>query len=625
MGKVIGIDLGTTNSCVAVMERGEPVVIANREGSRTTPSVVAFNESGEQLVGQIARRQAATNPEHTVFAAKRLIGRSFDDQELARFRRVSPFEIVAGPNGDARIKVRGKDRRPEEISAATLRRMKDIAQDYLGEECLDAVITVPAYFNDAQRQSTKDAGKIAGLNVLRIIHEPTAAALAYGLGSDVKEQIVVFDLGGGTFDISVLRIGDGVFEVLASCGDTYLGGEDFDQIIVDELADRFQASSGMDLREDPMALQRVREAAERAKRELSSSLETEVNLPFICADDDGPKHLIETVSRDQVTALVEGLIARLEAPCQSALDDAGVSAEELDRVILVGGMTRMPRVIEKVEEIFGQNPHTGVNPDEVVAAGAAIQGSVLGGDSEQVLLLDVVPLSLGIETQGGVMTALMPRNTTIPTRRAQVFSTTEDGQSLVRVHIVQGEREMAADNQTLGRFELLGIPPAPRGVPQIEVTFDIDADGILEVSARDLGTGQRKEVRLESGRGLGEAEVERLVLEASDAASGDARRREDVELRNSAEALIYGVEQALSEYGSSLSESEQVEVREALAQARKALAVADPATLQPAVEDLQDLAYKMTEAVYERLDGERDPVEPGAEVGGDDEDEYLED
>ena len=629
MGKVVGIDLGTTNSCVAVMERGEPVVIANSEGSRTTPSVVAIDESGEQLVGQIARRQAATNPGQTVFSAKRLIGRGFEDEDVVRFRSVAPFEIVPGPNGDARVKLRGKERSPEEISAATLSRMKETAQDYLGEEVTDAVITVPAYFNDAQRQATKDAGRIAGLNVLRIIHEPTAAALAYGLASTEKEQIVVFDLGGGTFDISVLRIGDGVFEVLASCGDTYLGGEDFDQIIVNDLAERFLRSEGMDLREDPMALQRLREAAERAKRELSSSLETEVNLPFICAEGREPKHLIETVTREHVSELVEALVARLEEPCRTALADAGVEADALDHVILVGGMTRMPRVIEKVQEIFGKPPHTGVNPDEVVAVGAAIQGSVLAGESDNVLLLDVVPLSLGIETQGGVMTPIMPRNTTIPTRKAQVFSTTEDNQNLVRVHILQGEREMAVDNQTLGRFELLGIPPSPRGVPQIEVTCDIDADGILDVSARDLGTGQRKEVRLEAGRGLGDAEIERLVQEAAGCAQVDAGRRENAELRNSGEALIYAVEQAIAEYGSALSESEQAEVREALAGARKVLASDDAAALRGTLEDLQDLAYKMTEAVYERLDEEAAPPTQGpageATSEADADGEYLDD
>ncbi|NRA01105.1 MAG: molecular chaperone DnaK [Myxococcales bacterium] len=628
MGKVVGIDLGTTNSCVAVMERGEPVVIANREGSRTTPSVVAIDESGELLVGQIARRQAATNPAHTVFAAKRLIGRDFEDEDVVRFRSVAPFEIVPGSNGDARVSLRGKECSPEEISAATLRRMKETAQDYLGEEVTDAVITVPAYFNDAQRQSTKDAGRIAGLNVLRIIHEPTAAALAYGLVSSEKEQIAVFDLGGGTFDISVLRIGDGVFEVLASCGDTCLGGEDFDQLIVNDLAERFLRSQGMDLREDPMALQRLREAAERAKRELSSCLETEVNLPFICAEGGEPKHLIESVTREHVSELVEALVARLEAPCRTALADAGVEADALDHVILVGGMTRMPRVVEKVGEIFGKPAYTGVNPDEVVAVGAAIQGSVLAGESDQVLLLDVVPLSLGIETQGGVMTPIMPRNTTIPIRKAQVFSTTEDNQNLVRVHILQGEREMAADNQSLGRFELLGIPPAPRGVPQIEVTFDIDADGILDVSARDLGTEQRKEVRLEAGRGLGDAEVARLVEQAAGCSEADALRREAVELRNSGEALIYGVEQALSEYGSTLSESEQAEVREALAEAHKVLAGSDTAALGGALEDLQDLAYKMTEAVYERLEDEagsaQGPAGEAAAVADADE-EYLDD
>jgi len=604
MGRVVGIDLGTTNSCVAILERGEPIVIANSEGSRTTPSIVAANASGEKLCGQIAKRQAVTNPAHTVYAVKRLIGRRFDDECVERFREVAPFEICEAPSGDAWVKLRGKPCSPEEISSLILKRMKETAQDYLGEEVTEAVITVPAYFNDAQRQATKDAGRIAGLNVLRIINEPTAAALAYGLEKKGRETIAVFDLGGGTFDVSILRIGDSVFEVLSTNGDTYLGGEDFDQLIMNWLADQFAAKNpGTDLRGDPMALQRLKEAAERAKQELSSSAETDVNLPFIAADAGGPKHLTETLTRAHVETLVAELIDRLEAPCVAALEDAGLEAKQIDRVVLVGGMTRMPRVQAKVEEIFGKPPHRGVNPDEVVAVGAAIQASVLKGEAADVLLLDVTPLSLGVETQGGIMTKIIPRNTTVPTRKSEVFSTTEDNQNLVRIHVVQGERELATDNQTLGRFELVGIPPAPRGVPQIEVSFDIDADGILNVSAKELGTGRVQQIRVSASGGLNQDDIERLVQEAESNAEGDAERRALIELRNTGEGLIYSVEQTLGLYGDKLEETERTEIETATARARKALATSDVEEQRAAVEDLQQLAYKMTEAMYERLDG----------------------
>ena len=601
MGKIIGIDLGTTNSCVAIIDRDERVVIANSEGNRTTPSIVAFNNKGEKLVGQIAKRQSVTNPHNTVYAVKRLIGRRFDDENVERFREISPFEICEAENGDAWVRAHEKLCSPEEISAVILKRMKDTAQDFLGGEVVDAVVTVPAYFNDAQRQATKDAGRIAGLNVMRIINEPTAAALAYGLDEGETGTLAVFDLGGGTFDVSVLRVGQGVFEVLSTHGDTYLGGEDFDELIVNHLADGFLEEHGIDPRQDPMALQRLKEASERAKQELSSSEETDINLPFIAADESGPKHLTRVITREELETLVEPLIARLELPVRAALEDAGMAESQIDHVVLVGGMTRMPRVIRKVEELFGKSPAKGVNPDEVVAVGAAIQGSVLSGETSDVLLLDVTPLSLGVETQGGVMTKIIPRNTTVPTRRAQIFSTTEDNQNLVRVHVLQGEREMAGDNQTLGRFELVGIAPAPRGVPQIEVSFDIDADGIMHVSAKDLGTGRTQEIRVAASGGLSAAMVDDLVSEAEEHVEADAQRRDHVELRNNAEGLVYSVEQTLREYGDALEETEQAEIQESLARARAALEGKDPNELREAVEDLQDLAYRMTEAMYERL------------------------
>jgi molecular chaperone DnaK len=604
MGRVIGIDLGTTNSCVAILERDEPVVIANSEGSRTTPSVVGFTEEGEQLVGQIARRQAVTNPHHTVFAVKRLIGRRSEDPNVERFRQVAPFQITKAQNGDAWVTVGGKERSPEEISSIILKRMKAVAEDYLGETITDAVITVPAYFNDAQRAATKDAGRIAGLNVLRILNEPTAAAVAYGLRGGKPEVVAVFDLGGGTFDVSILRIQEGVFEVLATAGDTYLGGEDFDEILVNWLAERFLEKHQLDLRRDAMALQRLKEAAERAKRELSSSEETDVNLPFIAADASGPKHLAEAVTRAQLEELVEPLIEKLAGPCQTVLADSKLAPAQIDEVVLVGGMTRMPRVQRKVKEIFEKEPNRSVNPDEVVAIGAAVQASVVSGESDSVLLLDVTPLSLGVETQGGVATVVIPRNTTVPTRRAEVFSTTEDNQSLVRVHVVQGERPMAEDNITLGRFELIGIPPAPRGVPQIEVAFDIDGDGILHVSAKDLGTGREQQIAIKAIGGLSPQQVDELVHVAAEHAASDSERRELAELRNTSEGLIYSVEQALRVFGAQLAEGERLEVEQSLERSRAALAQKNVSEMRDAVEELQQLAYRMTEAMYERLSGE---------------------
>ncbi len=612
MGKVVGIDLGTTNSCVATLERGEPVVIANSEGSRTTPSIVAFNDANETLVGQIAKRQAVTNPKNTVFAVKRLIGRRFDGENVTTFQDMAPFQICESENGDAWVRVQDKARSPEEISSLVLTRMRETAQDYLGKEVTEAVITVPAYFNDAQRQATKDAGRIAGLNVLRIINEPTAAALAYGIGQDTNQTIAVFDLGGGTFDISIMRIGEGVFEVLSTHGDTMLGGEDFDEVLLSHLAKQFREQTGIDLREDPMALQRLKEAAERAKQELSSGSETDLNLPFIAADDSGPKHLTETITRDDLEQLIAPLIDRLVGPCEQALSDASLEPAEIDRVILVGGMTRMPCVQAKVQEIFDREPHRGVNPDEIVAIGAAVQAGVIRGEAENVLLLDVTPLSLGVETQGGVMTRIIARNTTIPTRKNEVFFTTEDNQNLVRVHVLQGEREMAEHNQTLACFELVGIPPAPRGVPQIDVVFDINADGILNVSAKDLGTGQEQQVRVTATGGLSQEQVDGLVADAESHADEDAERRDEAELRNTGEGLVYSVKQTLEGYGKQLADTERQEVEESLERAQAALEGMGMDELRDAVEDLQQLAYKMTEVIYER-----------ASMGDDDLDEEL--
>jgi molecular chaperone DnaK len=601
MGKVIGIDLGTTNSCVAVLEGGEPQVIPNAEGSRTTPSMVAFTDRGEKLVGHVAKRQAVTNPSRTVFAAKRLIGRRIDTEEVRRFAGIAAFGIEASPKGDAWIRVGERLCSPEEISAVVLGKMREIAADFAGADVVDAVITVPAYFDDAQRQATKDAGKIAGLNVLRIINEPTAAALAHGLGEADAKTIAVFDLGGGTFDVSILEIGDGVFEVKSTNGDTFLGGEDFDQRIAEHLIEQFQRESAIDLRGDKMALQRIKEAAERAKHELSSTQSTEVNLPFIAADASGPKHLKLTLGRERLEALVADLIDRLVEPCETALADAGLDKGRIDEVILVGGMTRMPRVQEKVAEIFGRKPQKGVNPDEVVAIGAAIQGGVLKGEVSDVLLLDVTPLSLGVETQGGIFTKIIEKNTTIPTRRSQVFSTTEDNQNIVRIHVLQGEREMAADNKSLGRFELVGIPPAPRGVPQIEVTFEIDTDGVVSVSAKDLGTAKQQQIRVSAGSGLTQDEIARLVDEAQQHAATDKERRSLVELTNKADGLVYSTERSLEEYAEHIGEDERQGLVAALEKTRAALASHDLSSLTVAVDELSALSYQMTEQIYAKL------------------------
>ena len=616
MGKVIGIDLGTTNSCVAIMSGGDPIVIANAEGGRTTPSVVAITDKGERLVGQIAKRQAITNPENTIFSIKRLIGRKYNSRQVQEAMKRLPYKVVEANNGDAHVEIRGKQYSPAEVSAMILQKMKQTAEDYLGEKVTEAVITVPAYFDDSQRQATKDAGQIAGLNVLRIINEPTAASLAYGLDKKKDERIAVYDLGGGTFDISVLEIGEGVFEVKSTNGDTYLGGDDFDLRIMDWLVDEFKKDQGIDLRKDRMALQRLKEAAERAKIELSSSQESEINLPFITADASGPKHMVIKLTRAKLEQLVDDLIQRTVDPCKKALSDAGVTARDINEVVLVGGMTRMPKVIQVVKDFFGKEPHKGVNPDEVVAIGAGIQGGVLKGDVKDVLLLDVTPLTLGIETLGGIFTHLIERNTTIPTKKSQVFSTAADNQSAVTIRVFQGEREMANDNKLLGQFDLVGIPPAPRGMPQIEVTFDIDANGIVHVAAKDLGTQKEQSIKITASSGLSKDEIDRMVKEAQSHTEDDKKRRRLAEARNQADTLIYSTEKNLTEHGDKIGEDDKTKIKDAIAAVRKAMEGDEPGAVESAVQELTAASHKLAEEMYKKASAGAGEQGAGASPAG---------